>query len=117
MQASGKDDAAELPSLLVERGAAVVECDRLQSGEPVVAFVVATQDCQLFAAEPAAAVRDDGWPIYQARPPLLAAPGREPPDAAALWSDATADRSATIASVVGERLVDADFGDEGGMRG
>src|SRR5713226_4724231 len=34
-QAGGEDDAAELPSLSVERGAALAECDRLQSGQPV----------------------------------------------------------------------------------
>ena len=34
---------------------------------------------------------------------------------APLWSDATADRSATIGSGVGEPQTRADFGDEGGV--
>jgi len=34
-QAGSEDDALELPSLPVERSAAVAERDRLQSGEPV----------------------------------------------------------------------------------
>ena len=36
-QAGGEDDAAELPSVPVQRGAAVAERDRLQPGEPVAA--------------------------------------------------------------------------------
>jgi hypothetical protein len=36
-QAGGKDDAAELPPVPVERGAAVAERDRIQLGQPVAA--------------------------------------------------------------------------------
>lgn len=37
--------------------------------------------------EPAAAIGEDGWPISQARPVLLAPLGREPSDQAALLGD------------------------------
>ena len=36
-EAGGKDDAAELPSVPVERGAAVVERDRIHPGQPLAA--------------------------------------------------------------------------------
>jgi hypothetical protein len=36
-QEGGEDDAAELPPLPVQRGAAVAERDRLQPGQPVAA--------------------------------------------------------------------------------
>ena len=57
---------------------------------------------------------ENGWPIGQARSVLLIAPGGESSDMAALWSDATADRCATIASGIGEPQTGSDFGDEGG---
>ena len=38
-------------------------------------------------------------------------------DATAVRGHAIQDRGAALASAVGERLVDADFGDEGGMKG
>src|SRR2546422_1095232 len=86
-----------MPSLSVERGAAVADCDRLQPGEPVAAFGVAAQDCQLVADEPAAAVGEDGRPAAETRPVLLAAAGREPSNAAALWGHGKADRFAALA--------------------
>jgi|SRR3989475_2051084 len=59
-QAGGEDDAAELPSLSVERGAALAECDRLQSGQPVATASVAEEDWELVADELAAAAGEDG---------------------------------------------------------
>jgi hypothetical protein len=55
-----------------------------------------------------------GGRLVKHAPVLLAAPGGEPSDAAPLWSDAPADRSATIASGIGEPQTGSDFGDEGG---
>jgi len=60
----------------------------------------------------AAAVSEDGWPIDQARPLLLAAPGREPPDSATVWEHGPADRLAAPTRRVGEPQTGADFGGE-----
>jgi len=62
----------------------------------------------------AAAVGEDGWPIDQARPLLLAAPGREPPDAATVWKHGAADRLAALASRLGEPTTGSDFREERG---
>src|ERR1035441_9962048 len=56
------------------------------------ALGAAKPDRQLVVDEPAAAIGEDGWPIGQARPVLLAAVGREPSDQAALRSDGRNDR-------------------------
>jgi hypothetical protein len=52
----------------------------------------AAEDRQLVADEFAATVGEDGWPIGQARPVLLADVGREPSDQAALLCDGRKDR-------------------------
>ena len=93
-QAGGEDDAAELPSVPVQRGAAVAERDRLQPGEPVAAAGAAEEDRELVADQLAAAAGEDGRPAGQARPVLLAAAGREPSDAAAVREHGAADRCA-----------------------
>lgn len=62
----------------------------------------AEQDRQLVADEFAAAVGEDGWTIDQARPVLLVALGGGSSDAAVVWSHAGQDRSATLASGLGE---------------
>ena len=49
-QAGGEDDAAELPSISVERSAALAQCDRLQPGQPVAA-AGAEEDRELVADE------------------------------------------------------------------
>jgi hypothetical protein len=46
----------------------------------VAAAGAAKPDRQLVIDEPAAAIGEDGWPIGQARPVLLAAVGRKPFD-------------------------------------
>ena len=46
---------------------------------------------------------------------LLGAPGGEPSDAAALWSDAATDRGATITGGIGEPQTGPDFGDKRGQ--
>ena len=43
-QAGSEDDAAELPPIPIQRGAAMVECDRLQPGEPMGAAGAAEED-------------------------------------------------------------------------
>ena len=63
------------------------ERDSLQPGESLAAAGVAEPDRQLVVDEPAAAIGEDGWPIGQARPVLLAAVDREPSDQAALRGD------------------------------
>ncbi len=67
-----------------------------------LAAVAAEQDRQLVADEFAAAVGEDRWPLDQARPVLLAAPGKESSDAAFVWKHGAADCCATGASGVGE---------------
>jgi hypothetical protein len=59
----------------------------------------------------------DGRSAGETCPLLLAAPGREPSDATAVWSHAGQDRGATLASRVGEFLAGADFGGEEGVDG
>jgi hypothetical protein len=52
---------------------------------------------------------ENGRPFDQARPLLLAAPGGESSDAAALCEHAVQDRGATMASGIGEPQTGADF--------
>jgi CheY-like chemotaxis protein len=82
---NGEDDAAELPSVPSERGAAVAERDRLQPGEPLAATRVAETDRHLATDESAATPDEDGWPAREARPVLLAAAGRKARDPASIW--------------------------------
>ena len=58
--------------------------DRLQPGKPVAAIGAADEDRELVAYEPAETAGEDGWPVDQARPVLLAAPGGESSDAVAI---------------------------------
>jgi hypothetical protein len=67
-EAGGENDAAELPSLSVQQGAAVAEPDRLQLGEPVAAAGDAEEDRQLVAHQPATRlVKTGGRLIKHAR--------------------------------------------------
>jgi hypothetical protein len=90
----------------------VVESNRLQSGEPVATVGAAQEDRRLIVDQLAAAVSEDGWPIDQAHPQLLAAHGREPPDSATGWEHGPADRLAAQTRRVGEPQTGADFGGE-----
>ena len=67
-------------------------------------WALLARDClrQLVAYELAAAVGEDGGPIDQARPALLAAAGGESSDAVALSKRGAADRRAAGVSGVGE---------------
>jgi len=82
--------------------------------EPVATAGAAEEDRRLVVEQLAAAVGEDGWPIDQARPLLLAAPGREPPDAATVWKHGEADRLAALASREGEPTTGSDFREERG---
>ena len=80
----------------------------------VATISAAEEGRPLVAHQLAAAVGENGPPIDQARPLLLAAPGREPSDQGAVWGHAVQDRGATLASGIGEPQTGSVFGDEGG---
>jgi len=81
-----------LPPVPLQRGAPVVERDRLQPGESVAAAGVAKPDRQLVADQPATAAGEDRRQAGQARAVLLADAGREPSHTAAVWEHGAADR-------------------------
>ena len=83
-QAGSEDDAALVPSIPGERGAAVAERHRLQPGEPVAAARAAEADRHLVTDEPAATPDEDGGPARETRPLLLAVSGGRAPDAAVI---------------------------------
>ena len=118
-QAGGEDDAAELPPLPVQRGAAHAQRDRLQPRQPMAAAGAAEEDRELVADEFAATAGENGRAIGEARPVLLAdaravhrnpaiaavgllakrhlpvpPPGGEPSDEAAVWRHGAAARCA-----------------------
>ncbi len=64
--------------------------------------------------ELAAAAGEDRRTANETCPLLLAAAGREPSDAAALWSHAGQDRSVALARRVGEPTTGSDFSDARG---
>lgn len=53
----------------------MAEPDRLHLGEPVTVTGAAPKDRELIADKPATTAGEDGWPIDQIRPVLLAAAG------------------------------------------
>src|SRR5919198_931777 len=104
-QTGGEDDAAELPPIPIQRGAAVAEPDRLQSWGSVAAPGAAAEDRPLGADECAAAARGEGGPVGQTRPLLLADAGGESSDAETVWKHGAADCGAAAASGVAEVVV------------
>ena len=80
----------------------MAECDRLQPRDPVAALGAAQRSRQLVADQLAAAIGENRRSIGQARMIRLVAPGGKSSDAAALWRDAPADRSAAGSSGVAE---------------
>src|SRR2546426_9955385 len=90
-QAGGEDDAAELPSISVERGAALAECDRLQSGQPVATASATEEDWELVADEPSAG---------ETCGLLLAFAGRRTSESEAVRQPAENDRDAAAAERV-----------------
>jgi hypothetical protein len=103
-QASGEDDAVELPPVPIERSAGVAECDCLQPGESVAAAGAAEENRQVVADQLAAAAGEDGRSAREARPLLLAAAGREPSHLPPLRVHAAADRVAALAGRIDEPL-------------
>src|ERR1035437_5792760 len=101
-QAGGEDDAVELPSFPVQRGAAVAERNRLQPREPVAALGAAQQNRQLVADQLATAIGENRRSIGQARSVLLVAPGGKSSDTAAVWKHGAPDRRAAGACGVVE---------------
>lgn len=97
-----QEDVAQLPSIPVQRGAAVAERDGLEPGESVATTGTAEEDQPLVPYQLAAATRENRPMFGQARPVRLAPVGGEPSDAAALWKHAGEDRRATTATRVGE---------------
>jgi DDE family transposase len=96
-QAVGEDDAADLPPVPVERGAAVAEYHRLQPEEPVAAAGAAEANRKVVADQLAAAAGEDGRAAGEACSILLAFAGRKPSDAAPVRGHAAADRIAALA--------------------
>jgi hypothetical protein len=94
-------DAAFLPPLPSQPGAAVAECYRLQPWQPVAATGAAQGDRQLVADQSSAAAGENRRALDKARPLLLAAAGGESPDAAAVWRHAAEDSDAADASRIG----------------
>ena len=103
-KASSEDDAAQLSPVPVERGPAVVDCDCIQSGESLETACSATEDRELILGEPATAASENGWTAGETCPLLLAIAGGESSDAAAVRSNAGADRGAAAAVGIAETM-------------
>src|SRR2546425_9114466 len=99
--AGREDDAAQLPSVPIERGVALAECDRLQSGQPVATASVAEEDWELVADElAAAAAGEDGRSACETCALLLALAGRRTSESEAVRQHAENDRGAAAAERV-----------------
>src|SRR5271169_960440 len=96
-QAGGRDDATFLSPLSRQRGAAVVEPDRLQPREFVATPSAARADQEVVADQLAAAVGENRRTTHQTRTLLLVAAGGEPSYAAVVCRDAAENRSAAVA--------------------
>ena len=83
-----------MPSVPLQRGAAMAKPDRLQPGKPVAAAGAAEEDRELVADQLAATAGEDRRQAGQACPLLLADAGRRPSHTAAVWEHGTADRRA-----------------------
>src|SRR5437879_4511938 len=95
--AGREDDAAQLPSVPIERGVALAECDRLQSGQPVATASVAEEDWELVADELAAAAGEDGRSACETCALLLAFAGRRTSESEAVRQHAENDRGVAAA--------------------
>ncbi len=89
--------SSQLPSVPIERGAAVAECDRLQPGQPVATASVAEEDWELVANELAAAAGEDGRSAGETCALLLALAGRRTSDSEAVRQHAENDRDVAAA--------------------
>ncbi len=91
-QAGGEDDAAELPLVPVQRGAAVAEYARVLPGEPVAVAGAADEDRELVVDEFAATAGEDGRAVGKACPLLPVDAGGEPSEPPSVWKHGAADR-------------------------
>ena len=90
-EASGENDAAELPLVSIQRSAAVAEYHSLQPGEPGAAAATADEDREVVVDELAAVTGEDRRATDQSRLLLLATVNREPSDAAVVCVDGAVD--------------------------
>ena len=90
-QAGGKDDAAQLSSVPVQRGTALAERDCIQPGESLAKAGIAIKDRELVPDEFAAAAGGDWREAGKTCPLLRALLGGEPSDSTAVRSDGGAD--------------------------
>ena len=102
MQAGSKVEAADLPSVPVQRSTVLAKHPCLQPGQSVATAGPAAEGRTLVLDEYPAAIGQDRWPLGETRPVLLAIVGGESSDAAAVWKHGTADRSAAAACGVAE---------------
>src|ERR1035437_7329024 len=116
-QVGGEDDAAELPPVPVERGAAVTERDRIQLGQPVASAGAAEGNRNVVVDQLAAAAGEDRRPVGQAFPLLLAVLGREPSDAAPVRKHAAADSGFAAAGRIGAAATRNQSGRRRGVEG
>ena len=112
-----QDDAAELPSLPTQRGAAMVECDRLQPGEPVAAAGAAQKDRSLVADQLATEVGEDGRALSEACALPLAAVGGRSSDAAGVRGDFADDLGSAPTDWIGRGGREGNRWKEGGWDG
>src|SRR6266849_5748737 len=116
-QAGGEDDAAQLPLVPIERGAALAECDRLQSGQPVATASVAEEDWKLVADELAAAAGEDGRSAGETCALLLAFAGRRTSESEAVRQHAENDRGVATAGKLANQDKKANERSEAIQRG
>src|ERR1019366_2493962 len=116
-QAGGEDDAAFLPPLPGQRGAAVAECDCLQSRESVASAGAADEDRHLVADQLAAAAGENRRAFDKACSVLLVAAGRESSHPPALRKHAAEDRDAAAAGGIRRAQREANFDDHVGGAG
>ena len=86
-------------------------------GEPVAAAGDAEEDRSLVADQLAAAAGEDGWPIGEARPLLLAAVSGRASDPASVRGNSAADLGATPADWIGRGCGEENRLTEGGWDG
>jgi hypothetical protein len=107
-----------LATVLVEHTGGINSSYYLIYFLPVVTAAGATQEDRRLAIDQLAAeAGEDRWPIDQARPLLLAALGGESSHVTLVWSHAGQDRSAALASGVGEPPTRPDFKRRAGRGG
>ena len=111
-QAGDQLDAVVVSSVPGERGAAPARGAGLQPGQPLAQTGAAATDQALVAHESPAAAGEDRGPAREARPVLLAPPGRRTSDPAAVRRHAAEDLGAASAGRL-TRGLKCNVGEEG----